>query len=162
MQTYMSKGSTTKNSESRFLLITGTLVAVLGLPIFISVIGGSNDDVVQVRVSSSRAPASTDVPRSELSRTSAETLKVSCKPGNVSQIVDSPRVRIKGSGCKPQIENKTSGYVASIISENKNDFTTDYIDLVNGQNTIQMQNKDSHGHWVTKIISISKRAPASQ
>jgi len=153
-------------SDSRFLTLTGTVVVTLGLPVLISLLQNAKQDVVvSPAVATGRTPASEQsvVPSTKLG---VEVIELGCGDKEVTQSVDSSRIRIRGKDCKNQsdlsIENSTSGYLASIVEHRPGEFTTDYIDLAVGENQIHVQAKDERGNLLSKVLKLSRRAPASQ
>jgi hypothetical protein len=77
--------------------------------------------------------------------------------------IDGTHVRIKGllKGFKTEsILNETNGFTASIFLTG-NEFTTDFIELKEGLNLIQVDLTDAKGQKVTKKIEVTRRAPAS-
>ncbi|MDZ4678084.1 MAG: hypothetical protein SGI74_11330 [Oligoflexia bacterium] len=79
----------------------------------------------------------------------------------------SPRFRLKGENCAvedsqpitTQIRNKTNGYVATVFHRAPLNFTTDYINLKEGKNEIDVRFETNKG-TVEKSLTVT-RLPAS-
>jgi len=85
-----------------------------------------------------------------------------------SQIFEtaSPRFRLKGPTCAPEeatvlstrILNKSNGYMATVFHHNSQ-FTTDYINLVDGRNDIEVKFETEKG-VIQKTLQVVRSAPA--
>ncbi|MGZ5280542.1 MAG: hypothetical protein ACXWC9_11390, partial [Pseudobdellovibrionaceae bacterium] len=82
--------------------------------------------------------------------------------------VDGTLLRLKGqdSTCLSDkwtnisITNHSNGFTASVIFLKKG-FTTDFIDLKEGDNNLEIQAKDDKGQAITKKITVKRRSIAS-
>jgi hypothetical protein len=96
------------------------------------------------------------------------SLDVDCdKP--IEQGTSSSRIRLNGRLCggdpiagarkllKANITNHSNQYVATVFSDNEeNKFSTDYIPLLDGKNTIHLEFSYSDGETASKDIIIAK------
>lgn len=117
-----------------------------------------------------RQPASLEkleVPRRNVIHSKSVVMNYDCK--QLSDVeVDGTLLRLKGqdSTCMNDkwtdisITNHTNGFTASVIFL-KNGFTTDFIDLNEGENKLEIQAKDDKGQVVSQKITVKRRSIAS-
>ncbi len=82
----------------------------------------------------------------------------------ISKDVFGTHLRLKGhlKGMKAAaIVNETNGFTASLFTDGA-EYSTDFIELREGQNKIKVELTDSKGRAVTKRIEVVRRRPASQ
>ncbi|MFN7730074.1 MAG: hypothetical protein ACK5P7_13025 [Bdellovibrio sp.] len=82
---------------------------------------------------------------------------------NLNQEVFGTHLRLKGllKGLNPEsIVNETNGFTAAVF-KTRNEYSTDFIELKEGPNTITVELKDSQGKKITKKIEVTRRQPAS-
>jgi hypothetical protein len=91
-----------------------------------------------------------------------ETLfELKCDDGEPRLETANPRFRLKGEACasgdsallKTQVQNKSNGYVATVFHRTPTSFTTDYINLSEGQNEIDVRFETDKG-MVEKTITV--------
>lgn len=101
-------------------------------------------------------------------KANTETLvNLSCSDTNQTFETASTRLRLKGANCtedgniplNTQVRNKTNGYVATVFHRSPMDFTTDYINLREGQNEIDVKFQTEKG-TIEKTVTVV-RQPAS-
>lgn len=155
------------------LSLTGSLVLVLGAIIYANM-ASSNPYaslVVETPVASNRAPASlgdvteaatkvVEVPALEHVRKEIRTFDLDCDgrfvktavvaKASTSVQVDVEQVRLRrpkcdGDAAKTAIVNETNGYVATVFQTNKDQISTDYIHLTEGENKITVHFQDRLG-----------------
>lgn len=160
--------------EQRFLLITIILVALIGAPAVYSVVKDptqmKNSQKQLSPASSQRQPAS--VERSEnLVRNSIKSKSVvldyPCNTDKPVLEVDGSLLRLKGGSCISEkwqnvsVMNQANGFTGSVIFLKDDQFTTDFIDLQEGDNQIQFQATDENGKAITRTLTVKSRLPAS-
>ena len=77
--------------------------------------------------------------------------------------IQGTHLRLKGlvKGLKTSsVKNETNGFTASVFLTGA-EFTTDFIELNEGQNQITVQGTDGHGKYWKKILDVTRREPAS-
>lgn len=171
------KASQRAKLESQFLSITGLLVALIGGPAFLSILKEPLAQKVVARtVDSSRAPASFQSEAAPLfvansneektQVTSLSTLKLNCEDGLIKKEVDSNFIRLKGELCQNEQEmsilNRSNGFSASLFLGKNKKFTTDFIDLKEGENLLELTSIKQDGTKVLKSIHVHRRSPASK
>lgn len=164
--------------ESRFLMITMFLVVLIGAPAVYSVVKEpqlllERNLAMESAQSEDRKPASVVsllIPDSEekivktQGITESVTLNLACDSG--SEEVKGTHVRFKGNSCASEevkelsVVNMTNGFTASVIFTKGSAFTTDFIDLKDGENNLEISTVDSKGQKSTRSLVV-KRLPAS-
>lgn len=110
-----------------------------------------------------RKPASADF----MTSGSQAIVALNCDKAKPELNTNEIRIRLKGFDCigdseKPSstsIKNKTNGFIATVFHKSDATFTTDYINLIEGENRIAI-NFESNDKTLTQEI-IVHRAPAS-
>lgn len=157
--------------ESRFLTITAVLITFIGVPAFFSVMKDPTTETVKVyKVDQGRQPASIELHESKYaSPETAEkvsTIQIDCQAPTDSQEVASSLVRLTGNNCGEgkefQVTNQTNGYTASIVMLRNNQYTTDFIDLKEGPNQLEVVVQNENGQAQKKSFIIHRRQPASE
>ena len=153
--------------ESKFLTITGVLVALLGAPAFISLLKEPTKADV-VLVNSSRAPASvvdTNIETEPAPSSQTSLVKYDCKSTATTSELRSNFVRFSGVPCLNtkdiEITNTTNGFSASVIFTKNQKFTTDFIELKEGENNLEITTTQNDGAKTSKIFKVLRRMPAS-
>jgi hypothetical protein len=163
----MKNRSPREKTESQFLLITGTLVILIGGPAFYSLTKESVTETVKITRTESRMPAS--IPEKELQKAAqiadrSSIVLVNCDQPSSHEDVQSAYIRLTGTPCEQvenlQITNKTNGFTASVIFKKDNLFTTDFIDLKEGENNLEVVSHMDNGSKVTKNLKVTRRSPA--
>lgn len=83
---------------------------------------------------------------------------------NLSQEVFGTHLRLKGllKGLKASsIVNETNGFTAAVFAGGS-EYSTDFIELREGTNTITVELEDAKGLKITKTLEVTRRAPASE
>jgi hypothetical protein len=126
--------------------------------------------VVELAKDSPRHPASAEeleAPKKNAIHSKSVVMNYDCK--KVSDVeVDGTLLRLKGqdTACMSEtwtdisITNHTNGFTASVIFLKKG-FTTDFIDLNEGENQLEIQAKDDKGQKVSQRIKVKRRSIAS-
>lgn len=87
----------------------------------------------------------------------------STKDSDLTKEVDATHLRLKGKfkfGKATRIINQTNGFTAAIFSDEKK-YSTDFIELQDGQNQILVEWKDQKGLVQKSQLNIYKRLPAN-
>jgi hypothetical protein len=92
--------------------------------------------------------------------------EINCKDNDQKLETSSTRFRLKGQTCtdeaaalSTQIQNRSNGYIATVFHRDPQSFTTDYINLNEGQNEIAVRFDTNNGP-IDKTITIT-RSPSS-
>jgi hypothetical protein len=158
-----------KNQEHQFLFLTLILAIAVGIPAGRSVV--MEPEFPQpVSEESSRSPAAVAVATVEdrnLSWNKAKnvTVELDCKNLKINSEVDASHLRLMSSNCgwsDVVIKNSRNGYTASVVNLGLNKFTTDFIELADGENLLEVSGKDSQGKTVAKEFRVQRRMPASE
>ena len=83
---------------------------------------------------------------------------------NLNQEVFGTHLRLKGllKGLTPEsIVNETNGFTAAVFNTGT-EYSTDFIELKEGANTITVELEDGQGKKITKKIEVTRRQPASK
>jgi len=165
--------------ERRFLFITSFLIALIGAPAVYSVVRepdliATSREGQSPTVDAQRSPASIQEKASDFEGTRRNAIKsksvvLEYKCLDEKLEVDGSLVRLKGSSCLDEkwqdisIVNHSNGFTASVIFLKNKSFTTDFIDLNEGENKLSIQAKDEKGQAVQKSLIVTRlpRAPAS-
>jgi hypothetical protein len=163
--------------EQRFLLMTVFLVALVGAPAVYSVVREPQELTAEAATenlnpdadSAQRSPASIESNSQGRSaiKSKSVVLDYTCKGKSKTFEVDGTLMRLKGKGCLNEnwkdltVVNQTNGFTASVIFLKSNDFTTDFIDLKEGDNHLSIQGTDETGKAVTQKFVVKRRFPAS-
>jgi hypothetical protein len=159
-------------NERRFLSITGLLLVILGVPAIVSVF---QEPDVYMAQTSSRAPASI-VPvsatvhaveggRNQVKAKSV-TIQLNCETQDPDQTIDGTLLRLKYSACKDQVwknisvVNVSNGFTAAVIDLQQKGFTTDFMDLNEGDNTVEVVASTESGSAVHRTFKVT-RIPAA-
>ena len=153
--------------EKNFFLLTAVIVLMLGFPTLSSLVSEpiGKSEVTVVSEASSRGPASASV--DPLTKPSSVTVEVDCGSMPQNLVVEGSHLRLKSSHCRDldviglSVVNKSNGFTASIFPTKDNQFTTDFMDLAEGNNSFELKLRDSSGQEKTHEIKIQKRAPAA-
>lgn len=93
--------------------------------------------------------------------------EINCHDSDQKLQTSNPRFRLKGQTCtdesiavSTQIKNKSNGYIATVFHRDPQNFTTDYINLNEGQNEIAVRFDTLKGP-IEKTITVV-RGPASK
>jgi hypothetical protein len=167
--------------DRHFLTITGLLVFALGAPALYSVIkeplkadarldmhGVSLDNT---KVSSQRQPAAVILTEETHAHTALKTgfskslsVDVPCENKDIGELQVS-HLRLLGTSCgqlgvEVSVQNISNGFTAEVIGLKDAKYTTDFIDLKEGENHLKITRKDSEGKIEEQLIHV-KRLPAS-
>jgi hypothetical protein len=153
--------------DSNFIVITSILIVLLGAPSFLSVIKNPNQSTFEVVDSRGPASISENDTNAGLSLSSNTTVEIPCNKDLEVLETQAAYLRLKGTNCsdkKPQkisITNRTNGFTAAIIPTGGDTFTTDFIDLQNGENVVAIETLDQDGSKSINTMKLNKRKPAS-
>jgi formate dehydrogenase assembly factor FdhD len=157
-----------KRLELKLMLSTLTMVLALGYFVASSIIEKpQKSQKIEIAQVSQRGPASLSnqkqLPVYKFSK--SVTLNVTCEDKQKTQEVFGAHLRLVGQPCNNtkeiQIKNISNGFTASVIYTKKSNFTTDYIDLSEGENLIQVERIDDYGQSQKNELRI-KRILASE
>jgi len=157
--------------EVRFILVSLSILVVIGIPAAYSLVQDPTQKMTEVESSGSRQPASTVEAAAGEVRNSAKahsvTLDWNCQAQATSEEVDGTHLRLKGHLCGQQktdsfsIVNQSNGYTAAVILTKNQEFTTDFIELKDGDNQFQIAYLDAKGNKEIHHLTIKKRMPAA-
>lgn len=162
--------------ENRFLLITFTVVALVGGPTVFSIIRDPQVKSSAASDGGNRSPASVieedghdeDFQVRNPVQAKSLSLQLPCDSLSSSHEIDGSLLRLTGS-CQQgvwkglnvtKVINKTNGFTADVIVVPDKGFTTDFIDLAAGENLIEITVKDEKGHEALANMHVSRK-PAS-
>jgi len=157
--------------ERYYLLTTMFLIVLIGAPAVYSMI---QEPQVAIVKTGGRAPASaamripieTEVVRRNSIKAKSVTMEFDCNKKAWVKETDGNLVRLKTEACMNEqwkqvsVVNKTNGFTASVIFV-KDGFTTDFIDLSQGENVLAVSGINEKGRKVEHLLTITRRAPAS-
>jgi hypothetical protein len=151
-----------KSQEYKFLFISSVVVVLLGLKTVSSLI----DEPLAPKIS--RAPSSiskqaSSLPAPALSPSSMPmNLDFNCKKEDKKEfVVKGAFLQIRGKGCAKtagheiSIINKSNGYTASVFHRGSEEFQTDLIQLVEGQNEIFIQYSNAQGKKLQRQVLVN-------
>lgn len=162
------------SSQRHFILITLSLVCFLGgFAVHSLLRQPQNVDARLALVTSpQRQPSSISedaVVKSQTAAISGKSisLSVACDIKNLGS-TEGAHLRLLGQTCQVgrkkltevSIKNLSNGFTAELIDLKEKGYTTDYIDLVVGENQLLVQRKDQSGEVFEQRINI-QRQPAS-
>jgi hypothetical protein len=145
-----SPEQTADSASPLHLLFTTFIVGVLGFATWLSITNPFEEARIESKIAgqaspSLRAPASL-AGKSAGTQRKQNALEVFC--GRMGQRIETsePQVRLKLVNCKAEkseveVLNSANGFTASVFQENSL-LTTDYIDLVAGENALRIKSVD--------------------
>ncbi len=162
--------------EKRFLLITFTVVALVGGPTVLSIIHDPQVKIPTTAASGNRSPASVseddahdeDFQIRNPVQAKSISLQLPCDNLSSSHEIDGSLLRLTGS-CQDgawkglnvtKVINKTNGFTADVIIVPAKGFTTDFIDLASGENVIEITVKNEKGIESQANLRVNRK-PAS-
>lgn len=161
--------------ERKFLLLTLSLIILVGAPAVYSMIQ-EPAGIRHENVFPGRAPASVSNSKHAVKPASrnaikakAVTLDFDCKKKSKKDLepeTDGNLLRLKSDFClndkwkNVSIVNETNGFTATVIFI-KQGFTTDFIELNEGENKVAISGVDEKGQAIQHLFKINRRAPAS-
>jgi hypothetical protein len=157
--------------EVRLLLVSFSILAVIGVPAAYSLVQDPTANVPAEVVAMGRQPASEIEMANSNVRNSAKAVSVTldwnCNKKDSEQQVDGTHLRLRGHLCDLQkaesfsVVNESNGYTAAVILTNDKQFTTDFIELKDGDNQFQIAYFDQKGNKEIRHLTVKKRLPAS-
>lgn len=162
--------------EQRFLIATILLVGLIGTPAVYSVVkdptaGKSRQAKIGTVVApAGRQPANSeksDSPSRTETRSKSVVLDYPCQNRGKTLEVDGTLLRLKGGSCISKkwqnllVVNQANGFTGSVIFLKDSRFTTDFIDLQEGDNQIRIQGQDEKGRFVSQVLTVKRRTPAA-
>lgn len=163
-------------SENRYLFLTFLLLVLIGAPGVYSIVKVPNELEASSSMIASRSPASVDVQDDSLTQVRGKnsvtalsvTMDFACQKKNQDEVryTEGSLLRLKSDDCliekwkEVSIINRTNGFTASLIHFKKG-FTTDFIELEEGENLLAFDGIDEKGQKVEMKIKVNKRLPAS-
>ena len=160
--------------EQRFLFLTLCVVVLVGGPAFYSVIREPALRIPAELKVEERKPASEissivnfEEPRRNVIKAKSVTMEMGCSGDNQTQETEGTLLRLKSDCWKESAQNisvinKTNGFTAAVIETKSKGFTTDFIDLKEGDNTLEIAGSDDQGHAIRKTMIVKRRLPASE
>lgn len=145
-QSALSPAPDADSASPLHLLFTSFIVGVMGFATWMSITNPFEAVKVESKIAS-QAQVGARAPASEASTVKKQNvIEVFC--GRSGQLIETSQsqVRLKLKGCKTgkreiAVSNLTNGFTASVFQE-KSAITTDYIDLVSGENNLRIQSQD--------------------
>ena len=160
----MSQSRLQQHPELKVLLITGLIVLLIGAPAAYSLVQDSSSSVI-VLENGDRAPASIrdadELAEKTQGAAKSITLNLDCQETFLREVVGT-HVRIKGHVCTKEkvtnvsVVNSSNGFTAAVIFTKGNEFTTDFIDLQDGQNNLIVSALDSRGETISRPLTIHR------
>ena len=160
--------------EQKFLLFTLILLILVGGPAVYSVV---NEPTIKLNLTATdskiRQPASVkqEIPaqdnnRRNVIKAKSVTIEVGCDNREQAQETDGTLLRLKSDCWKSgdtglSITNKSNGFTAAVIETQAHTFTTDYIDLQEGENRLEIKGINKQGQAIQKVMTVHRRLPAS-
>ena len=161
--------------EQRFLFLTLFVVMLIGGPAVYSVMREPTlRRSAELKVLEDRKPAEdtssaivSEEPRRNAIKARSVTMEMGCSGDSQTQETEGTLLRLKSdcwkeSAQKISVVNTTNGFTASVIETKSKGFTTDFIDLKEGDNTLEIAGSDELGHAVKKVMIVKRRIPASE
>ena len=153
--------------ETQFLGVLAAVVAMVGVPVFFSFNPESSKITQTLKIAdamTSRNPSSLASP-APVSDRSAVIVRLPCGRELPLQKVNSNYVRLNGKACagvnSVEITNTSNGFSASIFLGKDKTFSTDFIDLKEGDNELKIRELTSGHEESFKTFHIQRRSPAS-
>ncbi len=150
-----------RSAENKFLLIAFVAVLLLGVKTVDSLL---EHPVVEIKEFSQRQPSSISAVRQNMSLASAlpsgsaaANFDFNCQKDALKELVKEfivlgAYLQIRGKGCLKAMQddqvfivNKSNGYTAAVFPMGQEEFQTDLIQLIEGQNQILIQYQNSRG-----------------
>lgn len=159
-------------SENSFLTLTFLLVAGLSWPVANNLFFSQPTKPVQKLKASASTPvavagrgpaniATSPTAAPALNFAKSLTADIGCKTEQSLGEVLGHHVRLTGSLCLQDetltVKNLTNGYTASLIFFKKKGFTTDFIDLSEGVNDIEITRVNSAGQLQTQNVKVNRQ-----
>lgn len=161
----MGNGSEFTFNETKFLTILGVVVGLIAIPTFHSLMKLPpvvvSEGVVATEPSKKVAPKRSLA--SEKSMPTSSSIDWPCDKDDLKVLTQ--QVRIRSAHCLGKLNgvkilNGTNGFTASIFPTLNDQFTTDFIDLAEGANKLELSALDHEGKEVHRMIDVT-RAPAT-
>lgn len=153
--------------EKHFLLITMSVVITLGVPVALSIVSAPPKIDVVTGSMAGRVPASVSLLEdrsTSLPLGASSSREVSCDNQMDLGSLVGAHLRLMTQSCgefsRIEITNKTNGFTAETMPLKQGYFTSDFIDLSEGENTLEIARVDSGGQKTIQIIKAT-RLPAS-
>lgn len=108
----------------------------------------------------------TEVTRRNAIQSKSIVLDYECSSENKTVEVEASLLRLRGTDCLDEkwedvsVVNHSNGFTGSIIFLNDKKFTTDFIDLNEGENQLSIQAKNEKGQVISQKLTIQRRIPA--
>lgn len=170
----MAPTSQVQKAESRFLLLVGTFAILFGVPAVLSFLKAPDVQSLSVQKLEARTPASVSTQEGDSqalltaavpASNSTSLIQYDCESTSLQEEVRGSYVRFTGLPCKNvedlEITNQTNGFSAAVIFTKGHKFTTDFIDLKEGENDLLINVVQSDGTKVAKTFKVVRRVPAS-
>lgn len=154
--------------ERHSILITLSLVVVLGIPAGLSIVSiPQKIDGDPGLMSAGREPASVRLVNDKNGAsplTKSASKDINCDSDLNLGALGGSHLRLKGANCgeitELAIRNTTNGFTASAIPLKGGQFTSDFIDLSEGNNLIEISKVNALGEKTIQTIHV-QRTPAS-
>ncbi len=170
----MKHASYVKKAELKFLFIVGIVVVLTGTSALMSILIAPELQTVVVKKIDSRSPASVINPTdssspqifvAEKENSSTSLVQYNCDHKGEVEEVRGNYLRVTGLPCPDtedmEITNQSNGFSAAVIFSKGNKFTTDFIDLKEGENNLEIMTTHNDGTKVSSIFKVVRRGPAT-
>ncbi len=162
--------------ERHFLFITAVLLFLVGAPAIYTVVREPRTlkESHNAESSESAPPAKRQVAsvveskeNQKLIKSKSVILDYNCQSSGSVFEVDGTLLRLRGSSCQfehlkeASVVNESNGFTGTVIFLKKDTFTTDFIDLQEGENQLVLQAVNEKGQPVVRKFTVQRRFPAS-
>lgn len=159
-------------SENSFLGLTFFLVLALSVPVasnlFLPVQSGLSNrlkkKITDNELPAGRLPANTEALASHrpvIGFAKSLSVDIGCKPEVALGEVSGHHLRLTGALCQAEetltVKNLTNGYTANLIHFKKKGFTTDFMDLSEGENSIEITRTNAEGLSQTQNVKVTRQ-----
>lgn len=164
----MKNMSMEKVWEKSLLTATSSLVILMGVPMALDLLKNPEAHAEMTVQQQVRNPASLSLPKVAIQKSEkTAVIKLDCDLSSEALSTEGPYLRIQGQLChqsldRIQVINQTNGFTANIMKVGSGEFTTDFLDLSEGINEIQMISTTDAGDSITKTFTVDRRSPAAE
>lgn len=158
--------------EKHFILLTLSLVIVLGIPATLSLVSAPQKIDAEAGLLSGAKKLSRDVASVNLVQGQGEqsvfstslSREVGCEANQNLGLLNGAHLRLRTKACgnfdQIQISNKTNGFTAQVMDLNSGFFTSDFMDLSEGDNVIEISRFNTQGETLKQSVHV-QRSPSA-
>lgn len=146
--------------EQKFLFLTLLVVVLIGGPTVYSVIREpALRQQTELKANGDRQPASE---RRNSIKAKSVTMEMPCQGESRTQETEGTLLRLKSDCWKDSVQkisviNKTNGFTAAVMETQSKGFTTDFIDLKEGDNNLEISGTDDQGQSIVRAMIVKRR-----